>query len=135
MMEQHFQLVSKMVIYLKKSQVHLHIKLNLTFVSLVISCHIENKCHNNAQCVYNERIDRHVCLCRTGYKGDGITCRHERKSNNISVFAVPKIYFLISDSCVENATICSESAACVYDPILQDNVCSCRDGFVGDGIQ
>ena len=46
---------------------------------LVISCSIENKCHTNAQCVYNERIDRHVCLCRTGYKGDGITCRHERK--------------------------------------------------------
>ncbi|CAF5220917.1 unnamed protein product, partial [Rotaria magnacalcarata] len=80
-----------------------------------ISCNIENKCHTNAQCIYNERIDRHVCLCRTGYKGDGITCRHEH-------------------SCLENATICSTSAACVYDPILQDNVCSCRDGFVGDGI-
>ncbi len=39
------------------------------------------------------------------------------------------------DSCLENATICSSSAACIYDPILQDNVCSCRDGFVGDGIQ
>ena len=39
------------------------------------------------------------------------------------------------DSCVENTTICSESAACVYDPILQDNICSCREGFVGDGIQ
>ncbi len=45
----------------------------------MVSCNIENKCHVNAQCIYNERIDRHVCLCRTGYKGDGITCRHERK--------------------------------------------------------
>ncbi|CAF3615117.1 unnamed protein product [Adineta steineri] len=86
-----------------------------TCVKDVVSCNIENKCHVNAQCIYNERIDRHVCLCRTGYKGDGITCRHEH-------------------SCLENATICSSSAACVYDPILQDNVCSCRDGFVGDGI-
>ena len=39
------------------------------------------------------------------------------------------------DSCLENVTICSSSAACIYDPILQDNICSCRDGFVGDGIQ
>lgn len=45
------------------------------------------------------------------------------------------IRFDYVDSCLENATICSSSAACVYDPILQDNVCSCRDGFVGDGIQ
>ncbi|UJR28460.1 hypothetical protein I4U23_009700 [Adineta vaga] len=82
-----------------------------TCVKDVVSCNIDNKCHVNAQCIYNERIDRHVCLCRTGYKGDGITCRHEH-------------------SCLENATICSSSAACVYDPILQDNVCSCKDGFV-----
>lgn len=86
-----------------------------TCVKDVVSCNIENKCHTNAQCVYNERIDRHVCLCRTGYKGDGITCRHEH-------------------SCLENATICSPSADCVYDAILQDNVCSCKEGFVGDGI-
>ena len=51
----------------------------LSLSLLVVSCNIENKCHVNAQCIYNERIDRHVCLCRTGYKGDGITCRHERK--------------------------------------------------------
>jgi nidogen (entactin) len=102
------------------------------FLKTVVSCNIENKCHVNAQCIYNERIDRHVCLCRTGYKGDGITCRHERK--NLISEKTKTIFFDI-DSCLENATICSSSAACVYDPILQDNVCSCRDGFVGDGIQ
>ena len=106
----------------------------ICFLFIVVSCNIENKCHVNAQCIYNERIDRHVCLCRTGYKGDGITCRHERKlfTGKSSLILIVNI---ILDSCLENATICSSSAACVYDPILQDNVCSCRDGFVGDGIQ
>ena len=101
----------------------------------MVSCNIDNKCHTNAQCVYNERIDRHVCLCRTGYKGDGITCRHERMVVVQEELSVVHIGLVDLDSCLENATICSPSAACVYDPILQDNVCSCRDGFVGDGIQ
>ena len=45
--------------------------------SVDFSCDEVNICHVNAQCVYDDLEMRSVCVCLSGYVGDGTVCAPE----------------------------------------------------------
>lgn len=78
-------------------------------------CRTLNICDLNAECKLNQISGRHTCICKNGYRGDGIVCTEE------------------SESC-EKLNNCGQNAECVADESSSFNYyCSCNKGFVGDG--
>ncbi|ELT91752.1 hypothetical protein CAPTEDRAFT_173985 [Capitella teleta] len=74
----------------------------------------EISCDVNARCEYDEN-QQAVCVCNTGFSGDGHRCR--------------PIVFTCNE--VNN---CDENAECAYDYELRKYTCQCNDGFSGDGL-
>ncbi|CAH1124061.1 unnamed protein product [Ceutorhynchus assimilis] len=119
------------------------------------SCAEVDNCDRHATCTYIESDGKSKCLCNPEFEGDGYSCapiascnsdsdcthtedclyqngryecvckdRHVRDSQHI---CVP-----IGGTC--GGGTCVENAECVFDEDYQTNYCTCKPGFIGDGI-
>ncbi|KAI9561912.1 hypothetical protein GHT06_012874 [Daphnia sinensis] len=78
-------------------------------------CNEVNNCHVNAACVADESSGRYVCICRSGFNGNGFHCE-------------PSV---IGCNVINN---CHRDAQCLYDPESIGYRCKCKEGFTGSGI-
>ncbi|EDO41609.1 predicted protein [Nematostella vectensis] len=68
------------------------------------------------------------CACQPGYQADGDGCKELPNSCSIA-----KIYLLDFDECAENKHNCDAVAGTCANTI-GNFTCSCKNGFVGDGV-
>ncbi|XP_055882105.1 stabilin-2-like isoform X2 [Biomphalaria glabrata] len=74
---------------------------------------LAGKCHQQAQCVFNDSVGAMSCVCNTGYYGNGTWCTR---------------------SCLINNGGCDrDRAKCTDSDITGGHVCTCNDGYVGNG--
>ncbi|KAH8309564.1 hypothetical protein KR059_011830 [Drosophila kikkawai] len=83
----------------------------------LIPCDVDANCHINATCVWYDQELRHICTCKTGFRGDGYNCE------------------LIDDSCAIKPDICDVHASCQYNEQLGKSECQCVRGYEGDGFR
>lgn len=75
--------------------------------SLPPTCHVQNNCGLNAQCLLIAPPEGYECTCNPGYHGDGINC-------------VP------DENCVNYPSMCHQNAKCVSTPAGYK--CACNLG-------
>lgn len=92
------------------------IKTNKTVIIPLISaiCASNNDCTETEECLYTN-ANRYECLCKEGYVRD---------SQNLCVDG--------GNTC--GGGTCVENAECLYDGTYETHYCSCKTGYVGDGI-
>ncbi|KAI1284954.1 Nidogen-1 [Halotydeus destructor] len=79
------------------------------------------RCHPEADCT--NTVGSYSCVCREGFTGNGYFCSSTEET--------PRP--VAPTDCRLDATICDEHADCIYDDVLKDQVCLCRDGYMGPG--
>ncbi|XP_016969841.2 nidogen [Drosophila rhopaloa] len=87
-------------------------------ISELIPCDVDEACHINASCIWNNEELKNSCNCKPGFRGDGFTCEPVGE-----------------DSCGNIPDLCDVNAACVYTEDLVKLVCQCREGYEGDGFR
>ncbi|XP_033095614.1 mucin-like protein [Anneissia japonica] len=111
----------------------------------------EHNCSNNAVC--NNTIGSYNCMCKTGYEGDGITCRDINEcntepcnekavcENNDGSYMCTCLtgYYNVGpdkcqdiDECTTIADACDVNAKCTNTEGSYD--CDCNEGFSVNGI-
>eukprot|EP00105_Crassostrea_gigas_P042845 XP_019926993.1 PREDICTED: uncharacterized protein LOC105338278 [Crassostrea gigas] len=96
----------------------------------------KNTCDRNAVC--SDTVGSYRCSCSLGYTGDGHSCSERtiqticNFTKNIEIFIV---YLQISstdvDECLTQKANCDQNAVCTHT--IGSFVCSCKDGFQGNG--
>ncbi len=71
-------------------------------------CNEVNNCHVNAACTADESSGRYVCVCRSGFNGNGFHCE-------------PSV---IGCNVINN---CHRDAQCLYDPESIGYRCKCKE--------
>ncbi|KAL3266111.1 hypothetical protein HHI36_010297 [Cryptolaemus montrouzieri] len=120
-----------------------------------VSCLVENNCDVHATCAYDDAMGRSKCVCMSGFEGDGYTCTLAICTSNDDCTATEECLYTNAkryecvckegyarDSqnlCVDNSNSCGggtcvENAECLYDETYTTHYCSCKTGYVGDGI-
>ncbi|XP_017118518.1 nidogen [Drosophila elegans] len=84
----------------------------------LIPCDVDENCHINATCNWNNHELRHGCTCLPGFRGDGYTCEPTSE-----------------DSCDIIPDMCDVNAACVYNDQMGKSECQCQAGYAGDGFR
>lgn len=79
-----------------------------------MTCDFAQDCGSNAQCILNEAVSFHVCICDDGYLGDGYTCIPDDPTKN-NGNKVAKICIFNDCECpkgyVENGLTCVKQEA------------------------
>ena len=70
-------------------------------------CHQLGNCHADALCTLDDISGRHVCVCRSGFAGDGIDCRP----------------IVIGCNVINN---CHVQAQCLYNDTAAGFRCKCK---------
>jgi nidogen (entactin) len=120
-----------------------------------VSCTQVNNCDSHATCLYDESLGKSKCVCNPGYQGDGFNCTITAIcTSNSNCTATEECLYTSSqryecvckegyvrdsqNQCVKPSTCgggsCVENAECLYDDNYQLHYCSCKSGYMGDGI-
>ncbi|XP_044255979.1 nidogen [Tribolium madens] len=122
---------------------------------VTVSCAQEYNCGPNANCHYDETVGKSKCVCNPGYFGDGFNCTISAICTSNADCTQTEECLLSSSQryecicregyvrdsqhqCIKPSTcgggICVENAECLYDDTYQLHYCSCKSGYMGDGI-
>ncbi|XP_055916936.1 nidogen [Eupeodes corollae] len=82
----------------------------------IVTCDVEDRCHENATCEWSEQEMGHICICLHGFAGDGFKCSR------------------IDESCTTNPALCGVHATCEYNESIGKSECKCEPRYEGDGI-
>ncbi|KAH1019720.1 hypothetical protein HUJ04_009502 [Dendroctonus ponderosae] len=119
------------------------------------SCNEQESCHANASCTYYDSIGKSICVCKPEFAGNGYSCsssascsshsdctqteecayqngRNECVCREGHVRDSQHICVPTDGSC--GGGTCVSNAECVFDEDYQTYYCTCKDGFIGDGI-
>ncbi|KAI5711004.1 hypothetical protein M8J75_013255 [Diaphorina citri] len=125
-----------------------------------ITCDIAQDCSPDAQCILNEAVSNHFCVCNDGFEGDGYNCfavepgrNNESTAPKICIFQdceCPKGFVESGSICVKQdsdpsrsrggvpcntKTSCHPNAQCVYMSYAQEYLCQCNAGYDGNGAE
>ncbi|KAL1489768.1 hypothetical protein ABEB36_013702 [Hypothenemus hampei] len=119
------------------------------------TCTTSNDCHTHASCTYDDSTGNSKCICNSGFSGNGYNCIisavctsdsdcHDTES---CVFQQDKYECLCKEGYVRDSQhvcvpiegscgggTCVENAECLFDEDYQTYYCTCKPGFIGDGI-
>ncbi|KAH8401667.1 hypothetical protein KR009_007215 [Drosophila setifemur] len=115
------------------------------------SCAIKlDICDIHATCQYNEQLGKSECVCERGYEGDGFRCRlapecdtNEHCGENAfcdnGVCQCQQDFERdVSDNCrpagLCGSVYCGSNAICKLDPVQNEQLCDCLEGYEGDPI-
>ncbi|CAH1160142.1 unnamed protein product [Phaedon cochleariae] len=125
----------------------------------VTSCTIVDNCDPHATCSYDDGLGKSVCVCNRGFQGDGYTCSISAISETCSSnedcspgeecsFTSAQQYECVCKEGYSRDTqhqcvlatgtcgggTCVEHAECLFDDEYETFYCTCKAGYVGDGI-
>lgn len=116
---------------------------------------VQGFCHAHAQCIWNELRGDYSCICRPGYKGNGLDCEEidlctEKLRGGCHLQATCKktnpgqrnctcnkgwsgdgLYCYPASSC-SNHSDCDTNSQCI-ETIPGEHICKCNSGYHGDG--